>query len=508
VSGLAGTVVLRNNGADDLVLTANSPFAFATPVSSGSAYAVTVQTQPGTPSQACVVTTGSGTIAQANITSVVVTCTTNAYTIGGVVAGLTGSGLVLRDNGGDGLAVSAPGNFTFATPVASGLGYAVTVFAQPTSPAQTCTVAAGSGTVGASNVTNVAVTCTANVGSGSDGPLAVSGSVVINTVSAAATGTSGQTILTLAAAAGFGIGQSILLHQTQGTNAGDWERAVVAGIAGSVLTLTQPLQHSYTSTGANNHAQAIVAPQYTDVTVPVGQSLAAPTWNGTTGGILVFNASGTVTVAGTVSMKGRGYRGGVGNSNDPGTVAYKTQGESYTGPGVSGLTTNVANAGGGNGGAKQGGCEGGGGGGGAYTAAGTNGGAHASCSPIIRGGVGGSLYGDAALAKIFFGSGGGSGGYTTSSALGRGGDGGGIVMMFANQITITSSIDASGTDGTIEFGDYGGGGGAAGGSIYLSDVQPVVGFAKVNVAGGVGGLANGRSEIGGAGSIGRAVAMP
>ena len=278
---------------------------------------------------------------------------------------------------------------------------------------------------------------------------------------------------------------------------------MVAGVAGGVLTLTQPLQHSYTSTGANNHAQAIVAPQYTDVTVPVGQSLAAPTWNGTTGGILVFNASGTVTVGGTVSMKGRGYRGGVGNSNDPGSVAYKTQGESYTGLGVSGLTTNVANAGGGNGGAKQGGCEGGGGGG-AYAAVGTNGGAHASCSPIIRGGVGGSLYGDAALAKIFFGS----GGYTTSSALGRGGDGGGIVMMFANQITITSSIDASGTDGTIEFGDYGGGGGGAGGSIYLNDVQPVVGFAKVNVAGGVGGLAKGRSEIGGAGSIGRAAAMP
>jgi hypothetical protein len=508
VSGLAGTVVLRNNGGDDLVLTANAPFAFATPVPSGSAYAVTVQTQPASPSQTCVVTAGSGTIAQANVSNVVVTCTTNSYTVGGTVSGLTGSGLVLQDNGGDSLPVSAAGGFTFVTPVASGQAYAVTVSVQPISPAQTCTVATGSGTVGGANVTNVAVTCAASVGSGSDGSLTVSGSVVINSISAAATGTSGQTTVTLAAGTGFVMGQSILLHQTQGTNAGDWEKAVVAQVNGSVLTLTQPLQHSYTSAGTNNHAQAIVAPQYTNVTVPVGQSLAAPAWNGTTGGILVFNASGTVTVAGTMSMKGLGYRGGVGNSNDPGTVAYKTQGESYTGPGVSGLTTNTANAGGGNGGAKQGGCEGGGGGGGAYTANGTAGGAHTSCSPIIKGGVGGTLYGDAALAKIFFGSGGGSGGYTTSATLGRGGDGGGIVMIFGNQITITSSIDASGNDGTVEFGDYGGGGGAAGGSIYLSHVQPVVGFANVNVAGGVGGLANGRSEIGGAGSIGRAVATP
>ncbi len=508
VSGLAGTVVLRNNGGDDLVLTANAPFSFPTPVSSGGPYAVTVQTQPASPSQSCVVTTGSGTIAQSNITGVVVTCTTNSYTIGGAVSGLTGAGLVLQDNAGDDLAVSAAGPFTFASPVASGLPYAVTVRTQPTSPAQTCTVATGGGTVGAANVTDVAVTCTVDVGGGSDGPLNVSGAVVINTVSAAASGTSGQTTVTLAAGAGFAMGQSILLHQTQGTNAGDWEKAVVAQVTGGVLTLTQPLQHSYTSTGTNNHAQAIVAPQYTDVTVPVGQSLTAPAWNGTTGGILVFNASGNVTVAGTVSMKGRGYRGGVGNSNDPGSVAFKTQGESYTGPGVTGLIANTANAGGGNGGAKQGGCEGGGGGGGAYAAAGATGGPHASCSPIIKGGVGGSLYGDAALVKIFFGSGGGSGGYTTNSALGRGGDGGGIVMIFGNQITVSSSIDASGNDGTVEFSDYGGGGGAAGGSIYLSHVQPIVGFANVNVAGGIGGLANGRSEIGGAGSIGRAVAMP
>jgi hypothetical protein len=509
ISGLSGTVVLRNGGADDLVLTANAPFAFATPIVSGGAYAVTVQTQPGSPtSQTCAVTAGSGTVAGANVASVVVTCMTNSYTIGGTVSGLSGSGLVLRNNGGNDLPVSANGGFTFTTPVQSTLGYAVTVFTQPTSPLQTCTVTSDSGTVSASPITSVTVTCGPSVGSGSDGALSVSGAVVIDTISSAATGTSGQTTLTLASATGFANGQTILIHQSQGTNAGDWERAVVAGVAGGVLTLAQPLMHAYTSTGTSNHAQAVVAPQYTDVTVPAGQSLSAPPWNGTTGGILVFSSSGTVTIAGTVSMKGLGFRGGVGNANDPGATGFKQQGESYTGLGVTGLSTNTANAGAGNGGAKRGGCEGGGGGGGAYAAAGTAGGNSTSCSPTIVGGVGGTAYGDAALAKVFFGSGGGSGGYTTSSALGRGGDGGGIVMIFGNQVTVTSSIDARGNDGTIEYGDYGGGGGAAGGSIYLGHLQAIVGFANVTVAGGVGGLANGRIEVGGAGSFGRALAVP
>jgi len=81
------------------------------------------------------------------------------YTIGGTVSGLSGT-VVLQDNGGDNLSVTSNGSFTFATPVASGAAYAVTVQANPSG--QTCTVANGSGTVASANVTNVAVTCTNN----------------------------------------------------------------------------------------------------------------------------------------------------------------------------------------------------------------------------------------------------------------------------------------------------------------------------------------------------------
>jgi hypothetical protein len=90
-----------------------------------------------------------------------VTCTTSTFTVGGTVSGLTGTGLLLRNNGGDDLTRNANGAFTFATPVASGATYAVTVATQPTNPYQVCTVTSGSGTIGAANVTNVSVSCIA-----------------------------------------------------------------------------------------------------------------------------------------------------------------------------------------------------------------------------------------------------------------------------------------------------------------------------------------------------------
>jgi hypothetical protein len=80
--------------------------------------------------------------------------------IGGSVTGLTGSGLVLQNNGGDDLDIVANGDFTFATQVAAGTGYAVTVKTQPSNPAQKCTVARGSGTAPAGGVDDVLVTCT------------------------------------------------------------------------------------------------------------------------------------------------------------------------------------------------------------------------------------------------------------------------------------------------------------------------------------------------------------
>ena len=130
-------------------------------VDAGSPYNITVRTQPASPSQTCTVANAAGT-ATANVTSVTVTCSTGSFSVGGTVSGLAGSGLVLRNNGGDDLPIASNGSFTFATELASGSAFAVTVATQPTRPSQTCTVADASGTIGGGDVRTVKVTCSTN----------------------------------------------------------------------------------------------------------------------------------------------------------------------------------------------------------------------------------------------------------------------------------------------------------------------------------------------------------
>jgi 6-phosphogluconolactonase (cycloisomerase 2 family) len=167
VTGLTGTgLVLLNNGGNDLAVTANGTFAFSTRLASNATYNVTIGTQPS--NQSCTVTNGSGTSAT-DVTSVVVSCTAinqpppGSYTIGGTTTGLAGTGLVLQNNGGNDLAVTANGTFAFTTSIVQGGAYAVSVKTQPSNPAQTCAVSSASGTVAAANVTTVAVACTTNV---------------------------------------------------------------------------------------------------------------------------------------------------------------------------------------------------------------------------------------------------------------------------------------------------------------------------------------------------------
>ena len=87
----------------------------------------------------------------------------NSYTVGGTVTGLNdGATLVLQNNGGNNLSLTANGAFTFSNAVMSGTAYNVTVATQPTG--QTCAISNGSGTIGSANVTNVVVSCTPQVG--------------------------------------------------------------------------------------------------------------------------------------------------------------------------------------------------------------------------------------------------------------------------------------------------------------------------------------------------------
>ena len=95
------------------------------------------------------------------VSAALAACIFNAkYTIGGTVTGLRGSGLVLENNSGNDLSVTANGSFTFGSGVVNDDAYAVTVKTQPSNPAQTCSVSNGAGAVDKADITNVLVNCT------------------------------------------------------------------------------------------------------------------------------------------------------------------------------------------------------------------------------------------------------------------------------------------------------------------------------------------------------------
>jgi hypothetical protein len=222
VTGLTGTgLVLQDNSGNNLTVSANATsFTFSTAVTSGGTYSVTVLTQPV--GQSCTVTTGSGT-ATANVTDVSVACI-QAYTIGGSIFGLSGTGLVLQDNGGNNLTVSATATgyaFTFDGSIPSGgAPYSVTVLSDPAS--QACTVANPIGTATAS-VTNVDISCTNLAG-------------VTYTIGGTVTGLKGPGLILQD---DLGINDDDLLP-VNGNGSFTFVNPVSSGSAYSVTVLTQP----------------------------------------------------------------------------------------------------------------------------------------------------------------------------------------------------------------------------------------------------------------------------
>ena len=145
--------------------TTNGPISFTKSVPYGGSYAVTVTTQPT--GQTCsIVTGGSGSNVQANVTNLAVSCTAITYTVGGSLSGLsTGSvQLQLAVTSGattttESKSFTTNGPISFTQSVPYGGSYAVTVTTQPTG--QTCSIVTGAGSNVQANVTNLAVSCTA-----------------------------------------------------------------------------------------------------------------------------------------------------------------------------------------------------------------------------------------------------------------------------------------------------------------------------------------------------------
>jgi hypothetical protein len=171
LTGMRDTNVIRlvNNGVDVIGVGAHTgPYQFTAPVATGNPYSVTIQTQPSSPAQTCVVSNGSGLMGTTDVTVGIDCPYPTAYSVGGTIAGLAGatdkvSLLYGASNINffiDRYLPNGPFSFTAAevSPIA-GTVYSVTIASQPVG--QRCDIVAGDGTVGAGDVTSIRITCVA-----------------------------------------------------------------------------------------------------------------------------------------------------------------------------------------------------------------------------------------------------------------------------------------------------------------------------------------------------------
>ena len=89
------------------------------------------------------------------------------YRVGGTAQGLGGTGLMLLNNGSERLAVPADGRFVFASALAGGASFSVSIASQPSR--QLCSVSNGSGSVASADISSIAVSCsTVATGAGAE----------------------------------------------------------------------------------------------------------------------------------------------------------------------------------------------------------------------------------------------------------------------------------------------------------------------------------------------------
>ncbi len=334
-------------------------------------------------------------------------------------------------------------------------------------------------------------------------------------------------------------------------NSGQYEFVTATSavpVTGGTLTFTgtganSGLLNTYTETAASSAQgqttfQVIRVPQYSSATLSSG--LTALSWNGTVGGVLALDISSQLTLSGTVSLDGQGFRGGGGRILGGGTgvgTDYVTLSTDATngskGEGIAGTPTYVAppfasvspsttatatgqtyveglpsgsyargapgNAGGGATDADPPANDQNSGGGG-----GGNGG---------TGGVGGFGWNSAGIVGGFGGgagttnngsywlpgsvSGGSSCGANCTGIYSGGTAGGGIAIIRAGSVTGTGTITANGVS-ALEVENDGGGGGGAGGSVLFFTNAGGVGGLTVQANGGGGGISWPEDAPGGA----------
>lgn len=157
VTGLKGRgFTLQNNGGEPFAVNGAGPFTLPDSLETGAAYDITIGSQPSLPRQTCGVQNGKGTVGEAHVTDVQVSCVTNTYAVGGTVSGLVNASVTVQLNGGQSTTLTN-GPFTFPTRLEDQSSYAVVVTGAP--PEHDCTIGGAAGQVNGADVSSVQVSC-------------------------------------------------------------------------------------------------------------------------------------------------------------------------------------------------------------------------------------------------------------------------------------------------------------------------------------------------------------
>lgn len=410
---------------------------------------------------------------------------------------------------------------------------------------------------------------------GKDGPGTLDASSQPNTYYPGTASVSvGATSITLGAAVGstpIGVGDLLLIMQMQGADidtsnstaygsggtsasgnltsdftAGQYEYALATNAvdaSGGTLTIKSGLTNAYqqqdysASVTGQRRFQVIRVPQYSSLAL--SGTVTGAAWNGTTGGVLVFDVAGKTTfnTSASLDMSGKGFRGGGGkqylgnttytntdyrnNSTTSTSGAHGSKGEGTAGTpayvnnayselvstGVEGYQNGSVgagapgNAGGGgtdyaastNNQGNTGGAGGGNGGSGGL------GGYGSKASGISLQASGGSAF-SSSTGRLLLGGGGGAGsndnadGSTPTTAntalVSSGAAGGGIIILRSGSFEGPGTVVANGATALSTVGRDSPGGGGAGGTVVLfAGTTSTLSTLTIQANGGIGGSA-------------------
>lgn len=148
-------LVLQNNGAHDMTITASGTYYFSDLIGIDEQYNVTVKSVPSNVDH-CDVANPSGRSAF-NVSSVDVSCVLKTHTISASVSGLAGATGLVVVNGTTSIAVPADNASFLLGSVGEDQPYGYAVLTQPAG--RICSIANGSGTMGTTPISNVAISC-------------------------------------------------------------------------------------------------------------------------------------------------------------------------------------------------------------------------------------------------------------------------------------------------------------------------------------------------------------